>query len=106
MGRSQADRPPKRPHPLTAASCDTVVSSGLTRGFPRLSLCPGYVTHVFLALSPLYRPGCPGFRVRLACFSHAASVRSEPGSNSSLECWLPRVADGRPLTGLGGTAPV
>ena len=44
---------------------------------------------VFLALSPLVlRP------VRLACFNHAASVQSEPESNSSVEvhCPLRRLA--------------
>lgn len=67
-----------------------MVSSGIIRSFPRLSLGLGYVTHALLALSPLYS-SCSSpegseqdFRVRLACLSHAASVRSEPGSNSSL----------------------
>jgi hypothetical protein len=30
--------------------------------------------------------------VRLACFNHAASVQSEPGSNSSLESFAPRAS--------------
>ena len=76
--------PRRDPRPLTSLPCDIVVSSGITRSFPRLSRCPGYVTHVLLTLSPLYSR-CSCFPVRLACFSHAASVRSEPGSNSSLE---------------------
>ena len=37
---------------------------------------------MLLTRAPLYSPGRPGFRVRLACVKHAASVRSEPGSNS------------------------
>ena len=32
--------------------------------------------------SPLYSPPEGGFLARLACIKHAASVRSEPGSNS------------------------
>ena len=80
-------RQARRSPPLTAVPYGTVVSSSITPGFPGLSSCSGYVTHVFLALSPLYRPSASlerstkSFRVRLACLSHAASVRSEPGSN-------------------------
>ena len=69
---------------MTAAPYDAVVSSGITCSFPQLSPCSRYVTHALLALSPLYSLPEGNFRVRLACFSHAASVRSEPGSNSSL----------------------
>ena len=36
--------------------------------------------------APLYS-GCP-FRARLACVRHAASVRSEPGSNSPIVSWV------------------
>jgi hypothetical protein len=39
---------------------------------------------VLLTRTPLYSPGCPGFLVRLACVKRAASVDSEPGSNSRL----------------------
>ena len=38
--------------------------------------------HVLLTRTPLYS-GCP-FLVRLACVKRAASVDSEPGSNSRL----------------------
>ena len=76
---------PKDPRLLAVSSCDKTASSGITHSFPWLSLYPRYVTHVFLTLPPLYYPSCPGIPVRLACFSHAASVRSEPGSNSSLD---------------------
>ena len=41
--------------------------------------------HVLLTRTPLYSPGCPGFLVRLACVRRAASVDSEPGSNSHLK---------------------
>jgi hypothetical protein len=40
---------------------------------------------VLLTRAPLYRPPCGGFRARLACVRHAASVDSEPGSNSQIE---------------------
>ena len=37
---------------------------------------------MLLTRAPLYLPPEGGFRVRLACLRHAASVDSEPGSNS------------------------
>ncbi len=40
---------------------------------------------MLLTRSPLYSRGCPRFLVRLACVRHAASVDSEPGSNSRLK---------------------
>ena len=50
---------------------------GINPGFPGLSPTKGYVTYVLLTRSPVPR------RVpRLACVKPAASVRSEPGSNS------------------------
>ncbi len=60
-------------------------SSGIIPSFPGLSLTLGHVRNAFLALSPLYSRSKLHFRVRLACFSHAASVRAEPGSNSSID---------------------
>ena len=63
------------PHyPLTVMSL-----SGITRYFYRLSQTKGYVTHVLLTSPPLsvLLPA-----VRLAWLRRAASVRSEPGSNS------------------------
>ena len=41
--------------------------------------------------SPVCHSTCPlrGFRVRLACVRHAASVDSEPGSNSHVKCVYP-----------------
>src|SRR6476661_8014008 len=58
---------------------------GISPGFPRLSPTQGQVSHVLLTRSPLYSRGCPRFLVRLACVRHAASVDSEPGSNSRLK---------------------
>ena len=60
-----------------------VVSSRITTPFEELSASIGYVSYPLLTLTPLYSP-C-GFPVRLACLNPAASVRSEPGSNSSKE---------------------
>jgi hypothetical protein len=40
-----------------------------------------------------------GFRVRLACVRHAASVDSEPGSNSQLKSW-PSLSLSRKMTVL------
>ena len=60
------------------------MSSGITTPFGELFLSPGYITYVLLTRPPLTLGlGYPKPRfVRLACLSHAASVRSEPGSNS------------------------
>src|SRR5690242_21350471 len=58
---------------------------GISPGFPRLSPTEGQVSHVLLTRTPLYSRSCPRFPVRLACVRHAASVDSEPGSNSRLK---------------------
>ena len=72
------------PRPLTSGRCLPVVSSSIAPPFGGLSSCSGYVTHTLRTRSPRYYPSCPGIRARLAWVSHAASVRSEPGSNPSL----------------------
>jgi hypothetical protein len=60
---------------------------GISRGFPRLSRAPGQVPTRY---SPVRR--CPPKgTARLACVKRAASVRSEPGSNSQLQPDRPRV---------------
>ena len=46
-----------------------------------LSQIPGQVIHALLTRAPLSSEQAP-ILVRLACVKHAASVRSEPGSNS------------------------
>ena len=56
-------------------------TSGISRGFPRLSQTSGQVPTRY---SPV-RHSHPKVCVRLACVKRAASVRSEPGSNSQLE---------------------
>ena len=59
-----------------------MVLSGISPSFDGLSRTPGQVVHVLLTRAPVYSPSCPDFLPRLACLRHAASVRSEPGSNS------------------------
>ena len=60
---------------------------GITHRFQRLFRSEGYVGYVLLTLSPLY--SSEDFRARLACLIHTASVRSEPGSNPSVDLnWL------------------
>ena len=68
--------------PFTSDSELSVVLSGISPSFDGLSQSPGQVIHVLLTRAPVYSPGCPDFLPRLACLRHAASVRSEPGSNS------------------------
>jgi hypothetical protein len=58
--------------------------SGFRRRFQRLFRIRGQVAHVLLTLPPL---GARGRPVRLACLIHAASVHSEPGSNSPSQKW-------------------
>ena len=60
---------------------------GISPAFAGLFPIQGQVTHVLLTRAP-----CAHFlycyrklRTRLACVKHAASVRSEPGSNSRLK---------------------
>src|SRR5689334_5456264 len=67
---------------LNTGSKDPASSSGISPPFGRLFRTQGQVTHALLTRSPLYRGSCDPFLVRLACVRHAASVRSEPGSNS------------------------
>ena len=44
---------------------------------------------MLLTRAPLYSGSCLPFLARLACVRHAASVRSEPGSNSPVETGAP-----------------
>ena len=56
--------------------------SGIRPRFQGLSESAGQITHVLLTRSPLITTR-KWISVRLACVKHAASVRPEPGSNSS-----------------------
>ncbi len=68
-----------------ALTIDTYVSmvlSGINLAFARLFRAIRQITYVLLTLLPL---STLQQIVRLACLIHAASVRSEPGSNSHYE---------------------
>jgi hypothetical protein len=58
------------------------VLSGISPPFGGLFLTGGQITHALLTRAPLYLSAEADFLVRLACVRHAASVSSEPGSNS------------------------
>jgi hypothetical protein len=75
---------------LNAQPEGRAMSSGISPPFGRLFRTQGQVTHVLLTRSPLYRGPCGPFLVRLACVRHAASVRSEPGSNSPSKIKAPK----------------
>ena len=59
-----------------------MVLSGISTAFAELSRIRRQIIHVLLTLAPLYYFPEGKILVRLACVRHAASVRSEPGSNS------------------------
>jgi hypothetical protein len=61
------------------------MSCGISSSFPEVFPTSGQVTHVLLTRPPLDSGGCPPGLARLACVKHAASVHSEPGSNSPLK---------------------
>ena len=63
------------------------VLASLSTGYPPQEDTFRCITHPFAAR----RQGCPRAAARLACVRHAASVQSEPGSNSSIN--LMPVAD-------------
>ena len=79
---------PVRPKPLISLPCDIEISFGITCTFanppegeaaiPNTGVRYLCITHPFATNLP------EGKFVRLACLSHAVSVRSEPGSNSSI----------------------
>ena len=78
------------------------VLASLSTSYPPLQGTFRYITHPFATR----RQGCPRAAVRLACVRHAASVQSEPGSNSSVQsllwhcCQVPQ--NRRPLKILTG----
>ena len=72
-------RGPKIPRFVPKKTC------GISPGFPGLSPTTGYIP---MHYSPVRRsPSEPKFHAaaRLACVKRAASVQSEPGSNSSVK---------------------
>ena len=79
-------RPPlQASYPFDHKEIHLAMLCGISPGFPELSPTRRQVSHVLLTRSPLYSRSCPRFLVRLACVRHAASVDSEPGSNSRLK---------------------
>ncbi len=75
---------PEGSPPFQEPTCVGKSTCGITPGFPGLSPTSGQVTHALLTRSPLVYPR-RGLTARLACVRHAASVHSEPGSNSPVE---------------------
>jgi hypothetical protein len=57
------------------------VLASLSTGYPPQQDTFRCITHPFATR----HQGCPRAAVRLACVKHAASVQSEPGSNSSVQ---------------------
>ena len=82
MGREPFLRRCRSTFPCTTLTRAGV--SGITWYFYQLSPSEGYVTHVLLT-SPPFSGKQASPAIRLACLRRAASVRSEPGSNSP---WL------------------
>ena len=68
------------------------VVCGISSSFPELFPTRGQVTHVLLTRPPLYSSPEGNFLVRLACVRRAASVDSEPGSNSRVKRTSPSLA--------------
>jgi hypothetical protein len=78
-----ADRP--RANPVAAAYATFTLAGpwGINPPFGGLSPSTGHVTHVLRTRAPLSETVLLQLHsVRLACLKHAASVRSEPESNS------------------------
>ncbi len=93
----------RRITPLSPRTCVPGMSCGISPAFAGLFPTEGQVTHVLRTRAPCAHPlYCyRKLRTRLACVKHAASVRSEPGSNSRLKLVLrntkPRFASGPEL---------
>jgi hypothetical protein len=71
---------PEARFPPAASTSGTL--SSLSPPFGGLSQGSGQITYVLRTRAPLYSETEVPFLVRLACVKYAASVRSEPGSNS------------------------
>ena len=82
IGRNPLPQQQPKP-PFTMGRRTFPGPSGIIHRFQWLFRSEGYVGYVLLTLSPLYLS--EDVRARLACLIHAASVRSEPGSNPSVE---------------------
>ena len=92
--------PPAALRPLSPESGLPGMSCGISSAFAELFPTEGQIAHVLRTRAPCapllycYRK----LRTRLACVKHAASVRSEPGSNSrlNLDAWKIKIPVRRP----------
>jgi hypothetical protein len=105
---TRADPPPINLSPMTSLPMGV---SGITPGFPGLFQREGHVPTRYSPVrrSPPIKQACllddskssssllEGGRARLACVKPAASVRSEPGSNSQVETCRSRSLTDEPL---------
>ncbi len=82
---SRSDSLQEQRPPFTPGSELPVVLSGISPSFDGLSRASRHVIHVLLTRTPVYYSYCYEILPRLACLRHAASVRSEPGSNSPIK---------------------
>ena len=88
MGRKlipNHEHAPEARFPPAALTSGTL--SSLSPPFGGLSQGSGQITYVLRTRAPLYSETEVPFLVRLACVKYAASVRSEPGSNSPYNFW-------------------
>ena len=82
--------------PTFLVSLTKTSTCGIQPPFEGLSPSLSPVRYALLTRLPCYSHPKRPFRIRLACVKHAASVRSEPGSNSPLDLSL--VATGLTLS--------
>ena len=85
---NRARAPPQTAlRPLSPKTGVFGMSCGISPAFAGLSPIRGQIAHVLRTRAPCAHPlYCyRELRTRLACVKHAASVRSEPGSNSRLK---------------------
>ena len=86
LGRPLPYQLANQPRTPPSAHCCVLLSDlcGIIFRFQKLFPTKGQMIHVLLTRTPLYSGDCSPFLVRLACVKRAASVDSEPGSNSHL----------------------
>ena len=83
LPRQLADRPRANPAAAAFATFTLAGPWGINPPFGGLFPTAGHVTHVLRTRAPLNEAVLLQLHpVRLACLKHAASVRSEPESNS------------------------
>jgi len=94
---NRARAPPSTPYGFESSTEIQGMLCGISFGFPKLFPIEGQIATCY---APVRRAPyvCYGTRTRLACVKHAASVRSEPGSNSRLNlvAWRKKSRDLHP----------